>query len=76
MAELNTGLFTAPNARQYLEREPRMQVDRISERLWTISDGVRRSLFVEGDTSVVALMGGYSLEDTPAVGILLADQVA
>ena len=76
MAELNTGLFTAPNARQYLEREPRMHVDRISERLWTISDGVRRSLFVEGDTSVVALMGGYSLEDTPAAGILLADQVA
>ncbi len=54
MAELNSGLFTAPNARQYLEREPRMQVERISERLWTISDGVRRSLFVEGDTSVVA----------------------
>ena len=54
MSELNTGLFTAPNAREYLEREPQMTVDRISGRLWTISDGVRRTMFMEADNSVVA----------------------
>ena len=54
MSQLNTGLFTAPNAREYLEREPEMIVDRISGRLWTISDGVRRTIFLEGDSSVVA----------------------
>jgi glyoxylase-like metal-dependent hydrolase (beta-lactamase superfamily II) len=54
MSQLNTGLFTAPNAREYLEREPEMSVDRISGRLWTISDGVRRTIFLEGDSSVIA----------------------
>jgi glyoxylase-like metal-dependent hydrolase (beta-lactamase superfamily II) len=54
MAELNTGLFTAPNARAYLEREPQMKVDQISDRMWTISDGTIRTLFLEGDTGVVA----------------------
>jgi len=53
MSELNTGLFTIANARNYLEREPEMTVDRISERMWTISDGVKRSLFLEGNSSVV-----------------------
>jgi len=54
MTETNTGIFTAPNALEYLEREPDMQVQQLAERLWTISDGVRRSIFVEGDTSVIA----------------------
>jgi glyoxylase-like metal-dependent hydrolase (beta-lactamase superfamily II) len=54
MNELNTGLFTAANARDYLEREPEMTVQRISERMWTISDGVRRSLFLEANNSIVA----------------------
>jgi glyoxylase-like metal-dependent hydrolase (beta-lactamase superfamily II) len=54
MAELNTGLFTAPNARAYLEREPQMKVEQISGRMWTISDGAIRTLFMEGDTGVVA----------------------
>lgn len=54
MAELNTGLFTAPNARAYLEREPQMQVEQISGRMWTISDGTIRTLFLEGETGVVA----------------------
>jgi len=54
MAELNTGLFTAPNARAYLEREPQMNVDRLSERMWTISDGTIRTLFLEGDSGIVA----------------------
>lgn len=54
MSELNTGLFTANNAREYLEREPEMLVEQISKRIWTISDGVKRSLFLEGNGSVVA----------------------
>jgi glyoxylase-like metal-dependent hydrolase (beta-lactamase superfamily II) len=54
MSDLNTGIFTADNAREYLEREPEMFVDRVSERMWTISDGVRRTLFLEGNSSIVA----------------------
>ena len=54
MSELNTGIFTADNAREYLEREPEMLIDRVSERMWTISDGVRRTLFLEGNNSIVA----------------------
>jgi len=54
MGELNTGLFTAANARDYLERKPQMNVDQLSDRLWTISDGVRRSVFLEGAKGVVA----------------------
>jgi len=54
MSDLNTGIFTTDNAREYLEREPEMVVDRVSERMWTITDGVRRSLFLEGDSSILA----------------------
>jgi glyoxylase-like metal-dependent hydrolase (beta-lactamase superfamily II) len=54
MGELNTGLFTAANAREYLEREPKMTVDRVAGRIWTACDGVRRTVFLEGDSSVVA----------------------
>jgi len=54
MSDLNTGIFTADNAREYLEREPVMSVDQVSERMWTISDGVRRTLFLEGDSSILA----------------------
>jgi glyoxylase-like metal-dependent hydrolase (beta-lactamase superfamily II) len=55
MSELNTGIFTANNAREYLEREPEMNVERISERILTISDGVKRSLFLEGNSGVIAI---------------------
>ncbi len=54
MNETNTGVFTAPNAREYLEREPGMKVQKLAERLWTVSDGERRSIFMEGNTSVIA----------------------
>lgn len=54
MSELNTGIFTAANARDYLEREPQMVVDQISRRMWTISDGVRRTIFLEGESSIIA----------------------
>jgi glyoxylase-like metal-dependent hydrolase (beta-lactamase superfamily II) len=54
MSELNTGLFTAPNARAYLEREPDLALEQLSERIWTVCDGERRSLFLEGEQGVVA----------------------
>lgn len=54
MSDLNTGMFTAKNAREYLQRKPEMHVEQISERMWTISDGVRRTLFLEGNSSVIA----------------------
>jgi glyoxylase-like metal-dependent hydrolase (beta-lactamase superfamily II) len=54
MSELNTGIFTAANARDYLEREPQMAVDQLSGRMWTISDGVRRSIFLEGESRIIA----------------------
>ena len=55
MSELNTGIFTANNAREYLEREPEMKVERISERILTISDGLKRSLFLHGNNGVIAI---------------------
>jgi glyoxylase-like metal-dependent hydrolase (beta-lactamase superfamily II) len=54
MSELNTGIFTAANARDYLEREPQMVVDQLSRRIWTISDGARRAIFLAGDSAIVA----------------------
>ncbi len=54
MSTINTGIFTAPNAGEYLEREPDMQVQQLAGRLWTASDGLRRSIFLEGDTGVIA----------------------
>lgn len=54
MEELNTGIFTHDGARQYLEREPDLYVDQLSTKIWTICDGVRRTLFIEADNSVIA----------------------
>ncbi|MCM8856319.1 MAG: MBL fold metallo-hydrolase [Candidatus Thiodiazotropha sp.] len=54
MVELNTGIFTLAGAQQYLEREPELHVDQLSARIWTVCDGVRRTLFVEADSSVIA----------------------
>jgi len=50
----NRGLFTTDKAQAYLAAEPEMQVDRLSERLWSISDGVYRTIFLEGDTGIIA----------------------
>ena len=54
MTEQNTGLFTAGNVHDYLSHEPEMQVDRLSHRLWTVSDGRYRSIFLEGGGSIIA----------------------
>ncbi len=54
MQESNTGLFTFPDAQTYLRREPEMEVTQLTERIFTITDGVRRTLFFEGDAGIVA----------------------
>ena len=50
----NRGLFTTDKAQDYLALEPEMSVDQLSGRLWTVSDGVYRTIFLEGDEGVVA----------------------
>ena len=36
----NRGLFTTDKAEAYLALEPEMSVEKLSGRLWTVSDGV------------------------------------
>jgi glyoxylase-like metal-dependent hydrolase (beta-lactamase superfamily II) len=51
---VNRGNFTLPEADAYLNREPEMQVEQLSQRLFTITDGQVRTVFAAGDTGVVA----------------------
>lgn len=53
MAE-NRGLFTLEGAQAYLAVEPEMVTEKLSERLFTVSDGQVRTVFLEGDSSVIA----------------------
>ncbi len=50
----NRGNFTLEAAQAYLAREPDMTVERISDRLFTVSDGQCRTIFVAGEASVIA----------------------
>ncbi|MBT7952053.1 MAG: MBL fold metallo-hydrolase [Gammaproteobacteria bacterium] len=50
----NRGKFTRDAAQAYLAHEPEMQVEKISDSIWTISDGNCRTIFMEGQTSVIA----------------------
>jgi len=50
----NCGNFTLEAAQAYLAREPDMTVDQISDRLFTVSDGQCRTIFVAADESVIA----------------------
>ena len=50
----NRGLFTSNKARAYLAFEPEMAVEQLSRRLWTISDGVCRTIFLKGREGVIA----------------------
>ena len=50
----NRGNFTLDAAQAYLAREPQMQVEQLSQRLYTISDGQLRSIFVAANSSVIA----------------------
>lgn len=53
MAE-NRGLFTLDAAQAYLAAEPEMTTEQLSDRLYSVSDGQVRTIFVAGDTSVIA----------------------
>lgn len=50
----NRGMFTLETAQRYLAVEPEMQVTKLSDRLWSLSDGHCRTLFIEGDSGVIA----------------------
>ena len=48
------GIFTHDSTQAYLAAEPEMQTEQLSDRLWTVSDGHSRSIFVEGHQGVIA----------------------
>jgi len=50
----NRGIFTSDKLQAHLAEEPDMQVDQLAERIWTVTDGVYRSIFLAGNSSVVA----------------------
>jgi glyoxylase-like metal-dependent hydrolase (beta-lactamase superfamily II) len=50
----NRGKFTREASQAYLAAEPEMAAKQLSERIWTASDGHCRTLFAEGDGSVLA----------------------
>ena len=52
--EENRGLFTLDGAQAYLAAEPEMTTEQLSERLFTTTDGEVRSIFLAGDTGVIA----------------------
>lgn len=50
----NRGMFTLEAAQAWLARESKMQVEPLSERLYTVTDGHVRTIFVAGTSSVIA----------------------
>ncbi len=50
----NMGLFTTDRAQDYLAREPELETQQLSERLWTLSDGTCRTIFLAGEQGVIA----------------------
>lgn len=48
------GRFTSDAAQAYLAEEPAMQVEKLFEHIWTISDGRYRTIFLEAKNSVIA----------------------
>ena len=50
----NRGLFTTDKAQAYLAFEPDMTLEQLSERLWTVSDGTCRTIFIKGREGVIA----------------------
>lgn len=50
----NRGNFKTDAAQAYLAAETDMHIDQLSERLWTLTDGVIRTMFIVADTSVIA----------------------
>ncbi len=66
------GIFTSPAVQDYLVAEPTMTCERLSDRLWTISDGKYRTIFLEADHSVLA----FDTFGTPARARAYAAEIA
>ena len=66
------GIFTSPAVQDYLAAEPTMTCERLSDRLWTISDGKYRTIFMEADHSVLA----FDTFGTPARARAYAAEIA
>jgi len=50
----NLGMFTLDGAQAYLAKEPQMSTEQLSERLFSVSDGQVRTIFLAGDNGVIA----------------------
>ena len=50
----NRGLFTLDAAQAYLAAEPEMTTEQLSPRLYSVTDGQVRTIFLEGDNTVIA----------------------
>jgi len=50
----NRGKFTSDAAQAYLAKEPQMSTEQLSDRLYSVSDGHVRTIFVVGETGVIA----------------------
>jgi glyoxylase-like metal-dependent hydrolase (beta-lactamase superfamily II) len=50
----NQGIFTSAAVKAYLSADATVSSEQLSDRLWTVSDGKYRSIFVEAESSVVA----------------------
>jgi glyoxylase-like metal-dependent hydrolase (beta-lactamase superfamily II) len=68
----NRGIFTSPAVQEYLAAAPELTSEQLSDRLWTVSDGKYRTVFVEADHSVVA----FDTLGTPARARAYAAEVA
>jgi len=53
MAE-HKGLFTSDKMQAWLAEEPAMETTQLSDRVYTVTDGKVRSIFLAGDTGVIA----------------------
>jgi len=48
------GIFTSATVKTYLSTDASVSSEQLSDRLWTVSDGKYRNIFVEAESSVVA----------------------
>lgn len=48
------GIFTSDNMQDYLAHEPDMEVQQLTDEIWTVSDGLYRTIFIVDKDEVVA----------------------
>jgi glyoxylase-like metal-dependent hydrolase (beta-lactamase superfamily II) len=69
--EHTSGLFTVDAAVRRLHAKPAVTLERLGERLWTVSDGCARALFAEGHTGVIA----FDTLGTPGAALAFRETV-